>query len=412
MKNKYVNVLLAAVIAFGLWLYVVTVVSPNQSKEYYNVSVILEGETVLKDRGLMLLSGQNPTVKLELYGSRQNLNNIDASNLTLKADLTSIYDAGTYELEYTISYPGSIPANSVSTQNKDPDTVTVIVAERDTTQIPVQVGYVGKEPDDFIVDKTLAVLDYEFVTITGPKEVVEKIDHAYIEVDLTDRTESISESYRYILRDANGEAVDAQFITTNVEEVRFELPIQRMKTIPLKVTVVDGGGATEQSSSITIDPIEISVSGSDVALEKLDELVIGTINLADISASTTREFDIVMPEGVTNRSGVTTAKVSISFPELSKKEFTITDIRTLNVPEGMAAELVTKQLVVTVRGPKEDIAKLQISDITVTVDLAGVENTAVVEPVITFSDEFPNVGAVGKYSISVTVAEPPEPTEE
>ena len=53
MKRKILSFLLSLAIAFGLWLYVVTVVSPGSEKEYYNIPVVLEGETVLQERGLI-----------------------------------------------------------------------------------------------------------------------------------------------------------------------------------------------------------------------------------------------------------------------------------------------------------------------------------------------------------------------
>ncbi len=414
MKNKSLNILLSVVIAFGLWAYVITVVNPNQTQEYYNVPVVLEGAALLRDRGLMLLSGSQETVDLELYGSRQNLNSIDSGNLTLKADVTNIYDAGTYELEYTVSPPGSVPMNSVSVQNKEPGRITVVVAERDTAQIPVRVVYRGKVQENFILDKIAAKLDPDTITITGPQEVVEQIDHAYIEVDLTGRTERISENYRYILRDASNQPVDAQFITTNVESVRLEVPIQRLKEIPLKLNVVDGGGATAETTIITFDTPSINVSGSDAALEKLDELVVGTVQLAEISgASAVREFQIVLPDGVSNLSGVSSVKATLTFPELGEKQFAISDIQKINVPEGMEATLLTQQLMITVRGPLEKINSLQAEHITVVVDLAGVENAAVVEPTITFAPGFEQVGAVNRVSISVLVApiEPTQPSE-
>ena len=67
------------------------------------------------------------------------------------------------------------------------------------------------------------------------------------------------------------------------------------------------------------------------------------------------------------------------------------------------ADLLTKQLTIWVRGPKDLVEKLTIGDITVTIDLTGVENTAAVEAKITFPPKFASLGAVGKYSVSVHV---------
>lgn len=411
MKSKLGSVLLSLLIAFGMWYYVVTVVSPEQERSYSNVPVVLEGESALREKGLMIVSDTDLDVRVDLKGSRQDLNNLNSSNLVLTADLTGIYDPGEYQLGYSVGYPGNVPNGAVTVMNKDPSTVTVVIAERISRNIPVQVEYIGDAAAGFIADKPQAELDYQEVTITGPREVVELIDHAYIQVDCTDRTETITESYRFELRDADSNPVDAALITTNIEQIKVKVPVFLTKRVPLVLTVNPGGGAAEDTSTIEIDPLYIDVSGSESALKDLEQIVLGTINLGEIAEDVEKTYAITLPENVTNLSNITEAKVRISFPELTKKEFTITDIQTKNVPEGMAADLLTRQLTITVRGPKELMAKLAAEDISVEIDLTGVENTAAVEAKITFSEEFAGVGAVGKYSVNVKVAAP-EDTEE
>lgn len=405
MKKNLLTLLLSFAIAFGMWYYVITVISTEQERTYNNVTVNLEGESVLRDRKLMIVSDKDLNVDVVLMGSRQNLNNLNSGNLVLTADLSGIYEAGEHKLGYSVDYPGNIPAGSVTVMNKEPSTVTVVIAERVSRSIPVQVEYLGNAADGFIADTPQAVLEYDEVTISGPKETVEQIECAYILVDCTDRTENISESFRFSLRDGEGNPVDASMITTNIEQIRVQVPVFLTKRIPLVLTVNPGGGATEELTSIVLDTEYIDVSGSESALANLEELVLGTLNLGDIPDDTERIYTINLPEGVTNLSGITEVTVQISFPQLEKKEFVITNIRTLNVPEGMVADLLTKQLTIWVRGPKAMMEKLELSDITVTIDLTGVVNTAAVEAKITFPAMFSEVGAVGKYSVSVNVKE-------
>lgn len=404
MKSKPLSILLSIVIAFALWLYVTTVVSPEYTGDVRNVPVSLDGESILIEKGLMLITDELPTVTVTLTGYRSDIVNINAGNLTATADLTAINEPGTHNLIYTVTPPGNM--TSVSVQDREPDTVTVVVAERSTAKIPVQVNYTGTLPEGFIMDKENAVLDSTEVNVTGPKEIVDQIDHASVEINCDGRTESIVESQRFVLRDAEGNPLDVSLITADVEEIRLEVRVFRVKTIPLVLTINNGGGATEQTSEIAIDPAEISISGSDTALENLNELNLGTINLAEILNAEEREFNIVLPEGIKNETGVTTAKVSISFPELSKKDFTVTNIQTTNVVEGMEAQLLTKQLVITVRGPRDQVNSLKVEDISVVLDLTDVVNSDALVPTITFGKNHPDLGVVGKPTVSVTVAVP------
>lgn len=410
-KNKIGSILLAFVIALGLWMYVITYVSTDHEQTFYNIPVALEGKSMLTDRQLMLLSEEDYLVDIKVSGSRQDVSKINSGNIQVVADLSGIYDAGEHNLTYSVIYPGDVPTGAVSAQ-KDPDRVTVIVAKKKTKEIPVQVSYRGDVPADYIKDTSALELDHSYVEITGPEAVVDQIDHAAITIDCEDRTETIYESYRYELQNEQSEPVDAGWITTNVSEVKVYLPVAMVKKIPLTVTVIDGGGATEETSKIVVDPVQISVSGSETALSTLTELNLGTIDLAQVTEDTVKEFEINLPEGITNVSNLPTATVSITFPRLATREFTITEFEPLNLAPGMIWEPLTKQLTITVRGLKSEVQRLNESDIIVQVDLSGVVNTSAVEPVIIFPKSYESLGEVGSYSVSVQVTPNETVTEE
>ena len=410
-RNKLGSLLIAVVIAVSMWMYVITYVSTDHEQTFYNIPVALEGGTILADRQLMLLSEDEYEVNIKVHGSRQDVSKINSGNIQLVADLSSIYEPGEHNLTYSIIYPGEVPTGAVSAE-KNPDRVRVIVARKKTKEIPVKVVYEGDVPADYIKDTSAVELDYTYVEITGPEDVVDKIDHAAVTVQCSGRTESIYESYRYALQDSDNKPVDAEYITTSVSEVRVYLPISMVKKIPLTLTLVNGGGATAETTKLVIEPAEISVSGSEAALNALPELNLGTIDLAQITEDTTREFEINLPEGVKNVSNLSTAKVTISFPRLATREFTITEFVPLNLPAGMVWEPLTKQLTITVRGLKSEVQRLNAADILVQVDLAGVENTSAVEPIIRFPESLTSLGEVGSYSISVQITPEPPATEE
>ncbi len=406
-KNKFGALALAFAMALGFWMYVVAYVSTDYSKTLYNVPVALEGKGMLTDWQLMLLGGEDYLVDIKVHGSRQDVSKIEAGNIQAVADLSGISEAGEYNLTYNIIYPGDVPTGSVSAE-RNPDRVQVIVARKKTKEIPVRASYVGDVPAEYIMEKSLLELDHSFVEIVGPEEVVDQIHHATITIECDGRTESIYESLRYELQDEDDKPVDAEWITTNVSEVKIYLPVSMIKKIPLTVTLLDGGGATVQTTNVEIEPKEISLSGSEAALNALTELNLGTIDLAQITTDTVKEYEISLPEGIRNVSNLPTATVRITFPKLATREFTITEFVPLNLPEGMVWEPLTKQLTITVRGLKGEVQRLNPADIVVQVDLTNVENTSAVEPVIRFPEELASLGEVGSYSISVQVT--PEPT--
>lgn len=406
-KNKIVSILLSLAIALGMWLYVITTVSPGWEETINDIPVVFEGETVLNnERNLMMISDDTVTVDLKVSGNRSDLVKLNKSNITIKVDLTKVYDAGKHALTYTYSFPGDVPNNAVTVESKYPSTISVVVESKENKEVPVNITYIGSVPEGFLTDTENAVLDNPKIHVQGPDSVIELIDHARIEVDLTDRTESISESYIYTLCDAEGNPVDVERVTTNVGEVRLDLKIQRWEELILTLNVEYGGGATEQTTRIDIVPGSIKVSGSEVVLAALEgKLTLGSVNLMEITENTQMTFPIVLPEGVTNLTGVTDAAVDISFIGLATKEFTVTNIKAVNVPQGMECDLMAEVIKVTLRGPANLINTLTEEDIAATVDCTGKEaGTSTMKATISFSEEaFDAIGVLGNCSVPVAL---------
>lgn len=407
-RNKLYSVALSLAVAFGLWLYVVNTVSQQDDRTYYNVPVVMEGESILNEDNLMITSRSTSTVSVHLSGPRGELNKITNSNsLTVKVDLSKITEPGDdIALAYTVVYPSNVNGSSLTEESRNPQAIYVDVDYRRTKEIPVQVSWTGNRSEDYIYDTENAVLDNPTITVAGPAAVVDQIDHAQIEVDLSEQVKSISQSYRYTLCDAAGEPVDAQQIVTSVEEVRLDMQIQRIKELDLVVDVVYGGGATASNTEITLSQETLRVSGGEAVLSELgDSFTVCTINLADVERSSTElTFPINLPEGVTNQTGVSELTVKIRISDVMTKEVTIENFRVVNVPEGLSAEIITASLTVKVRGPADEITRLEEEDIVAEADFTNAEvGTATYRVVVIFPEGFEDVGALKTNSVTAMV---------
>lgn len=408
MKSKIGYAAISILIAFGLWLYVITAVSPGSEETYDNIPIVFSGETLLQqERGLMVTSVSSDTVTLRLSGNRSDLAQINRGNITVKADLTKIYEPGTQlQLATTISFPGNLPNNAFVTESKDPGYVYVTVERRVTKEVPVEIQWIGSASEGYMSDRENSTMDYTSVSVTGPESVIEQIEKAAIQVDLTDRRESISQSFRYTLCNGEDEPVDAALITTNVEEIQLDVRIQKVKDISLICEVVEGGGATRDHVSVTLNTDTIRVCGSELAIDALeDQLVVGTINLAELTKSCSMMFQVTLPEGITNLSGVTEVEANVVLSNLITRDYVLETIRSVNVPEGMRAELITEKLTVTVRGPAELMLKLAAEHITATVDFTGAEaGTTTFRADIIFDEGFAGVGVMRSDPVSAVIA--------
>ena len=404
MKSKLLTLLLSLGLSIALWFYVVTVVSPNSDKYFNNIPVTIQSEVVLQERGLMITSTEFPRVSLHLEGNRSDLNKLNNSNITVSADVSRIGEPGTHNLVLTPTFPGDVPNNAISVLSRTPSVITIDVEYRITKEVPVDIQYSGTLPENYMADKENNQLDFESITISGPKSVIDQIAMARIAVDVDGRTESFSEQFQYSLLDAKEKPVDAALVTTNADAVNLTMKIYRVKEIALSVKVNPGGGASQDTSKITIDPQTIRISGSTSLLEGLESLELGTINLAEIHTDTTLTFPIKLPEGVNNETGLQEATVKIEFPELGTKILTVTQFEAVDVPAGLEVDFVTKQLEIQVRGPKNSVSQVEPSDIKVVVSFANEQaGTAKIKAEIVIAKE--GVGAMDSYEITATLRE-------
>ena len=406
MKSKVWQIALSVAVAFALWFYVISTVSPESEETFYDIPVSYQND-VLDERGLMIVS-ETPTVTLKLKGNRSDLNELNASNITILVNLAAIQAPGTQMVKYDVSYPANLPSNAFETLSQTPNLLLLKVENKVKKPIPIRIDYMEtKVPEGYLADKENPVLDVAYVEVSGPESSVSQITSAVVQVDLTEQTDSVVGTFEYVLCNADGEPVDAQMVTTNVENINLSVKIQRVKEVPLVLDLVDGGGASADTCKVELSKETIWVSGSENKLKDLENIVLGTVNLADLKEEVNEmTFDVTLPEGVTNETGETQVTVTISFPDLMKKKLTITKDRfqAIGVPEGAEAGWITEMVEVELRGHKDLIRTITAEDLIVAVDFAGEELGIVSKlPKINMSTTYASVGAISVSAVTANL---------
>ena len=102
---------------------------------------------------------------------------------------------------------------------------------------------------------------------------------------------------------------------------------------------------------------------------------------------------------------MTETKINLAFKGLSIKNLTLDEFHSVNVPEGLTAEITTQELEVKVRGPVQLIQRLTADDLRATVDFTGAEaGSYSFKVTITFGEEFAALGVVEQCSVYATVS--------
>lgn len=391
--------LLASVL---LWVYVTTTQGDVSEQTYEGVSVVFNGEDTLRENeGLVISNVSANTVNVRIRATRRELSKLTSSNIVAYVDVSKFTSAGMYNQSVSIQFPLGSNTSSISVTATSPRSISFNLEKTSSKTVEVRGKFTGTVAEGFAEQPMQ--FSPQTVTLDGPSSELEKVAYAWVEVsrDNIDKTIQISSAYK--LMDIDGKELSLSNVTSDPSAVSVTIPVTATKAVPLTIDLAEGGGATAQNAKITCEPATITVAGDAETLAGLNKISLGTVDLASFAESYQDSFKIVLDNGVTNVTGITTAKVTVQIIGLVTRKYSITNISTINVPSGRTASVITENVEVTLRGTADVLDKVKPNNIRVVADLSELGTTSgVFEPAAkVYVDGFTGVGAVGDYRVYV-----------
>ena len=383
--SKAFNIVLAILIAIGLWFYVTVEVNSTTSATIYNVPVTIVNEDVLTSRGLMIAPSSELAVDLKVYGNRNAISRIksDKDSITVSVDVADVQSAGEKEFQCKVTVPYTATGGSVAVQDQESYTVQLLIERMMNKQVEVRGNFTGTVAEGFRVGDF--IITPSTVEIKGPEERIKNVDHAQVTVSRQDLSETYTGELSITFIDAEGSEVDGSDIVTDAESASVVLPVYMTLDLPLDVRFVYGGGVTADNFndvvSYELSPDSISISGAAEDIQPLEgsTKIVGEIDLSELKD--TYEFNLVLDPALTN------------------------DIEIINKPAGVDVEKVTQSLQVQVRGPAELLDSVEAYQLRVVADLQDAAQMPgqFNQKVKIYLDGDGKCGVVGEYSIVIKV---------
>ena len=401
-ESKWLYVLISILIASTVWMYVRVGEDPELENRVRDIPVTVSGDRVLENQGLMVDTMSHEGVTLVWKGRWNDVGRLDNDNVSVSVDVSRITEPGTYELDYTINYPPTVPSSTVSLQSSHPEQITVTVTKIYSKTFDVHPVFKGSIAEGYQAGQF--ILDPETILVSGTQEKVDSIHEVQVVLEQKDLKSSFSGDLPLILVDERGRQIDQTGLRFSAETVYTYLPIVVMKEIPLSIDIVAGGGATEKNIEYNITPKTITVSGPEEEMAHLDKLTLGTIDLAQVMGSYTHEYSVFVPADMENVSGISKATVEITVKDLNTKTVEVENIELANIPKGYKANLVTQALTIVLRGTQESLDKVQTGQIRIVADLAELSATGSYNvPVKVYLYADSGVGVIGQNNVVVNL---------
>lgn len=401
-ESKWIFVLLSVLLASLFWLYVRAEVDPELPRDIRDVAVTLTGESILESQGLTITAISHETVDLNIKAAASVNDKLSRDNISVVLDVSRCSE-GEQSLSYNVVLPNNINAEGVVVQDRTPQKITVTVEKLYSESFEIECilrGSIaqGYQAGEFIVSP-------ETIVVSGSVEQVSQVAKVTAVLEGQDLNKRFTGELPLTLLDAQGNVLEDLDVKLSAETAYVSLPVLVVKEIPLTVKYLPGAGATEEHITSLIFPSSITVSGAEEDMAGLEEISLGSVDLAKVVGTNAFTYPINLDPSLQNVSGISEATVTVTVTGLATKAFDVSNIELINTPEGYTATATTQVRTVVVRGDEAALEQLDASQIRVVADLSNVTavgSTSV--PVKVYLDANSEVGVIGDYTIVVNVS--------
>lgn len=366
--------ILSLLFAIVVWLIVVNISDPVTTKTFREVPVTIEHTEFLTDEGMVyeVLDGSD-VVDITVSAKRSVLSDIKKKDFVVKADMRELLYMQTIQIVVSL---GELD-EKVEDWSCSHDTVLIEVEEQNEKTLQVELETEGTLPEGYTIGKYK--LEPSEVRISGPKSIVKKVDKAVLRINVEAARNDVAAALTPILYDAQGETIETDRLNFSNPVWNVVVPVWETKSVAVQAAVTGEPAEGYNVGDITCYPTALTVTGKKEILEKLSEIEIpeGVLDVEGATGNVVVNVDIeqYLPEGIyLVDEDMSAIKIEADVEKQITRNYAIgvDEIGLRNQPEDLKVSFAeVTQFVVELRGTKEELDGLQVSDIKCTANLSG-----------------------------------------
>ena len=363
--------LASLLLAFVLWFLVAQIYDPKDTVTFNNIQVRLINTELLDEEGKVyeVLDNSN-LVRVTVTGPQSIVKSeLRRSDIVAEADMSKLTDINTIAITY---YCENISNDSVEIKGNH-DSVRLNVEDKTSKWIKLESNTIGNVASGYMIGNVS--LDQTNIEVTGPKSAISQVDHAGVDINVTDSTSSLSANVDIKLYDADDNELTLESVKKNVDSAHMTVEVLATKEVPVEIEYMgvpeDGYMATgEVESSVPT----VRIAGTVSTLVGISAITVPEDRM-NITGQTDNLVDIInlkeyLPANVRladkSFDGKITATVYIE--PIVSKDLTVAaeNISVTGVPDGMEAEITStaEEYNITVSGLSRDVSILRDSSVT------------------------------------------------
>ena len=322
-KNTKIKIisLLSAIV---LWMYVMAVVDPEDTKLYENIPITITNLNEIKDLGLVVDPDDNLVTSVYIKGKLSDLQKISANNIDVYGTVSNPIE-GQNQL-----YLRASVNDKVTTEFKS-DTIVINLEKSIEEEKNITVNITGVYKDN--VDKV--DLDKTKVVVSGPRSSVDSVK--YVQATFDANKESVdTKSTELELKALDSEMNEVDHVTLEFNKVTAKVSYFQQKQVKINPIFSSNESNLVQDQDFTIIPCEINIKGKSDVINNIDSINTKRINVDELGTNN-KIVDLDIPDGINaDKDSVTIKLINKNKTKNSTFVYSGDDISLLNNEEDVS----------------------------------------------------------------------------
>jgi YbbR domain-containing protein len=296
-----------------------------------------------------------------------------ASRVTVESFAVTV-DLSSYDMDRAPE-PQALPVtvrsltDGVEVLNFSPRTVTVELDRLGQKEVPVVVDR-GEVPEGLSIGAPQ--VSERTVIATGPESQLGRVERAVARVQIFESAIDIERQVDLVPVDVDGAEVDSVELEPTTVTVEIDVrAVETSKTVPVRPQTAGSVANGFEILAISAEPAAVTLFGLPDVLAGIDQVSTEALGIAGISAGTSLDATLVLPDGTRLAPGSDPVVVTIEVQPATATRTFLVGVVCQGADDGLACLPQLQQVAVLLSGPAATLAGLDAADLSLVVDAGG-----------------------------------------
>jgi len=317
---------LAIALSFLLWLVILNITDPENTRTIYNVPVRIENEQAVLDGTHVYTIASGDTTNIIVTGKRSILNTLSQNDFIVSADFQELSITNAVPIKVQMTGDKQRYASQITYSTRDTSMV-INLEDMASRQLQVELEYKGDLPSGVVIDE--ANISPKKVNLSAPQSIVDSADKVVVTADSIYINSDTQMTLEPVIRNYDGGIIKQEGdVSLDVNEISVEFKVSYKKDVPIVVNVSGRPGEGIKFRGLELSQDLITVKGPAEAVNALNRVVIpnSVIRLQGATEDYDVSIDVTpyLPENVAvfGESPVITVTVKMETSEEEKESTT------------------------------------------------------------------------------------------